>query len=73
LGPATPFNVAFLAVTFVAEPVVAVGGTFVQYGLGGLIPDGQTSVALLGAAESAPAPIATMPLRSASDLKCLFM
>ena len=36
---------ALLVVTLVAAPVVAVGGTFVQYGLGGLIPDGQTIVA----------------------------
>jgi hypothetical protein len=65
--------VALLAVTFVAEPVVAVGRTFVQYGLGGLIPDGQTTVALPDPASSALAPTAKQPPRSASRLRCKYL
>jgi hypothetical protein len=72
-GPATPFNVAFLALTFVALLVVAVGGTFAQYGLPGFTPGGQTIVALPGAADSALAPTATMPPRSASHLRCEYL
>ena len=61
LGPALPFSFALVPLIFVAERVVAVGGTFVQYGLGGLIPVGQTTVAPLGIAESAITPATTSP------------
>jgi hypothetical protein len=72
-GPATPFNVADLAVTFVALVVVAVGGTFEQYGLGGVMPEGQTIVALPGPANTALAPTAARPPRSASRLRCKYL
>ena len=72
-GPATPFRVAFLAPTLVALPVVAVGGTFVQYGLGGFIPVGQTIVAPAGAADSAIRPAATRPPSGASHLRCEYL
>jgi hypothetical protein len=55
----------------VAPVVVAVGGTFVQYGLGGLIPCGQTIVAPTGEAETDIAPAAIRPPRSASHLRCV--
>lgn|SRR5579884_3592799 len=72
-GPATPFNVALVPLTLVALVVVAVGGTFVQYGLGGLTPAGHTIVALLGAARSALAQAAMRPPRSASRMRCEYL
>lgn len=68
-GPVTPFNLALVARTCVASPVIAIGGTFVQYGLGGLVPFGQTIVALPGAAMSALAHPATRPPRTTSHLR----
>jgi hypothetical protein len=72
-GPATPFSVALVALTFVALPVVAVGGTFVQYALGGFTPCGQTMVAPVGTADSANTPAATRPPAGASHLRCEYL
>jgi hypothetical protein len=72
-GPALPFNCALVPVILVAGRVVAVGGTFVQYGLGGFIPDGQTIVAPLGSAERPRMPT-TMRLPTAtSRLRCEYL
>ena len=72
-GPATPFSVALVALTFVAFLVMAAGLTFVQYGLGGLTPFGQTIVAPVGAADSAITPAATRPAAGANHLRCRYL
>ena len=74
-GPATPFSVARLGLTLVASLVVAVGGTFVQYGLVGLgvCPAWQTSVAPAGAAESAMTPAAARAPRGNSRVRCEYL
>jgi hypothetical protein len=72
-GPATPFSVALVPFTSVALPVVAVGRTFVQQGLGGFIPVGQTIVALDGAADRIRTPAATKPPRAGSHLRCEYL
>ena len=72
-GPATPLSVAPVPVTFVALPVVATGGTLVQYLLGGFIPTGQTIVAWVGAADTTMTPAATRPPSAASHLRCEYL
>jgi hypothetical protein len=72
-APATPFNVADVPVTFVASFVIAVGGTFVQYGFGGLTPGGHTIVAPAGMADSATTAAAMSPARGPSRLRCAYL
>ncbi len=73
LGPALPFSCALVPLILVAGRVVAVGGTFVQYELGGFIPDGQTIVAPLGTADRAMTPAAMRPPTDASRLRCEYL
>jgi hypothetical protein len=55
---------------FVAGRVLAVGRTFEQYGLGGVIPDGQTIVAPLGTDDRARVPAVRSATTVASRLTC---
>jgi hypothetical protein len=73
LGPALPLSCALVPVTLLAGRVAAVGGTFVQYGLGGLIPLGQTMVARPGAAAIASAPAPKTAPTATSLLTCEYL
>src|SRR5690348_8480034 len=72
-GPATPNRIAECPLIPPALWVLAVGGTSVQYGLGGVTPLGQTIVALEGAAESAMTTAVTRPATGASHLRCEYL
>src|SRR6476661_9630899 len=68
-GPATPNRIAERPLIPPALCVFATGGTSVQYGLGGVIPLGQTIVAPLGAADSAMTATVTRPAMGASHFE----
>src|SRR5690349_12825477 len=73
LGPALPFSCALVPLILVAGRVVAVGGTFVQYGLGGVTPDGHTTVAPLGTAARPRTPAKMRLPTIASRLRCEYL
>src|SRR6185312_13892469 len=72
-GPATPNRIAEWPLMPPALWVFAVGGTSVQYGLGGVTPLGQTIVARLGVADRAMTSVVVRPATGASHLRSEYL